>query len=398
MRVLHVIPSIAVADGGPTQSVLGMCRGLRAAGVAAEIATTRGFESAAEEPPVVSPELPVWEFPRTCSRAWKYSRSLGAWLRRHASDYDVIHAHAVFTYSTRAACRAAAWGRVPVVLTTHGMLSPCCRGQKPVRKWCYWHLVEKRNLRSVACLLATAPAEADELRQMLPDRRVEWISLGLDEAAWQMPRREGEFRRQHGIPPNCPLVLHLARLHSIKGLADVLLPALAAVPDAHLAVVGAVDPSEPHYAAHVRTVVDRLGLASRVTFTGAIYGDDRWAAYDAADLYVLPSMHENFGITVIEAMARGIPCLVSLGVKSSLFIEQARAGKVVERTPAALAAAMSELLAVPPAQRAAMGGRARELVKHELSWKHVAGRMVELYESIVAPASVSACASEGDRR
>lgn len=378
MRVLHVIPSISPADGGTSQAVLGMCEHLRKAGVDAEIATTdaRGSEAFRD--------VPVYSLPRTCSRAWKYSRSMGPWLNVHAREYDVIHAHAAFTYSTLAARLAACHAAVPLVITPHGMLAPYSLHRKSLRKLWYWHLIEKRNLAAAACVHATAPAEQQEIVRLAPGCRVVSVSLGVDPAALEVANTQGEFRRKAGIPDHAPLLLYLSRIHTKKGLVDMLLPAFARLPSAvHLAVVGAADASEPHLEALAQATAERLGVASRVTFTGPMYGSAKWAAYDDADLYVLPSIHENFGITTIEAMARGVPCVVTPGVQCAPFVERARAGQIVPRDPAALAAALAFLLEMPASDRRAMGDRGRQFVARELTWGQTATRLAELYQELV---------------
>ena len=384
MRVLHVIPSLSPADGGTSQAALGMCHHLRAvAGVAAEIATTRVNVAGERSEPAVD-EVPVHWLTRSCSRAWKYSRSLGTWLDSHAGEYDLVHAHAVFTYSTLAARRAAAASGIPLVITPHGMLAPYSLGRKRLRKFWYWHLVEKRNLVAASCVHATAPTEQDEIARLVPGCRTVCVSLGVDPAAWEIPKVRGVFRRRFGIPEEAPLLLYLSRIHSKKGLADVLLPALARLPSGvHLAVVGEADASEPEQGALARAVAKRLGLARRVTFTGPIYGDEKWAAYDDADLYVLPSVHENFGITTIEAMARGLPCVVSPGVQCAPFVGRAQAGRIVPRDAAALASALNCLLEAPPAERQEMGRRGQEFVARELTWSQTARRLAELYHDLL---------------
>jgi glycosyltransferase involved in cell wall biosynthesis len=383
MKVLHVIPSLAASDGGPRQVVLNVCAQLGpAAGMDTEIATT-ALADELQHPAAASEEVRVWVFSRTAARVWKYSAGLARWLQAHVSDYDVVHAHAVFTYSTWAARRAAERVGVPLVISPHGTLSPYSLRRKWLRKWAYWQLVERRNLRAAAWLHATTPAEQEELRRLVPGQRVECVALGVEQAAWHAPRQPGEFRRRYGISEHCPLLLFLARLDPGKGLADVLLPAVAELNDVHLAVVGDAARGERSYLGEVRAVIERLGLASRVSLLGAIYGPERWAAYDDADLYVLPSQHENFGLSVIEAMARGVPCLVGPNVQSRVFVEQADAGRVVPLDPAALRAAIAELLAWPAAERQAMGCRGIQFVRRQLTWSQTARQLADLYRSVI---------------
>ncbi len=120
------------------------------------------------------------------------------------------------------------------------------------------------------------------------------------------------------------------RLHRKKGLADLLIPALARLPgDVHLAVVGDVDTHDPGYLEQVHAACRQWGLGPRVHFIGPLYDADKWAAYDDATVYALPSYHENFGATVVEAMARGTPVVSSREVQASGFVERAGAGRVV---------------------------------------------------------------------
>jgi glycosyltransferase involved in cell wall biosynthesis len=310
---------------------------------------------------------------------------LGQWLRRHAGEFDLIHAHAVFTYSTLAARWAAKTRNVPLVITPHGMLAPYSLGRKAARKLFYWHLVERRNLAATSFVHATAPAEQEEIAQLLPGHRIECVSLGVDPAETACPRTPGVFRRRFGIPDNAPLLLYLARIHSKKGLVDLVLPALARLPThVRLAVVGEADAGEPEQAALARSTAERLGVAERVTFAGAAYGDQKWAAYDDADLYVLPSRHENFGVTVIEAMARGVPCVITPGVQCAPLVSRAGAGRIVPGAVAELASELERLLAAPSAERQAMGRRGQEFVARELSWEQTARRLAELYRSVVS--------------
>lgn len=382
MKILHVVPSVDAADGGTRTAVLNVCARLGpAAGVEAEIATT-ATTGALRQPRTVSEAVRVWAFARTNSRVWKYSRGLDQWLRLHVADYGVVHAHAVFTYSTWSARRAAQHAGVPLVISPHGMLSPYSLQRKRLRKWACWHLLEQRNLRAAACLHATTPAEEEELRHLLPGQRVECVALGVEAAAWHAPRQPGEFRRRHGISEHRPLLLYLARIAPKKGLADLLLPALAGLEHVHLAVVGEPDSGDRSYLQYVKDVIAQLGLASRVSLLGAIYDDEKWAAYDDADLYVLPSRHENFGLTVIEAMARGVPCIVASGVQSGALVAQADAGRIVPLDPVALRAAIADLLARPAAERHTMGCRGIRFARQHLTWDHTAQRLAELYRSV----------------
>jgi glycosyltransferase involved in cell wall biosynthesis len=388
MRVLHVIPAIADRYGGPSQAVFEMCRAIRAVGVEAEIATTDadgpdGRITYGAERPCLFKDVPVWVFPRTCSEHWKYSFHLQRWLDAHVAEYDLLHVHAVFSHATTAACRAARRRNVPVILRPCGMLAPYSLSLSALRKRVYWQLVERRNVEQARCLHATSPEEREELQRLVPQVDVQCIPLGLPREVWSVPRRPGVFRQRFGIPPERPLLLFLSRLHRKKGLADLLLPALARLPaEVMLAVVGEGDPHDPDYARHCRSVAAELGVEERTVFTGPIYAPDKWYAYDDADLYVLPSQHENFGITVVEAAARGTPTLFSPGVQAGRLLLDAGTGLVANNDVDSLATAIAQFLQRSPEDRREAGARASEFARRELSLEAMAQKLLRMYERV----------------
>jgi glycosyltransferase involved in cell wall biosynthesis len=382
-RVLHVIPSIARRYGGPSQAVLGMCRALAEhTGMTVDLATTDAdgpggrlrFEESGYE------RVGIRIFPRTCSETWKYSRQLGDWLREHISQYDAVHVHGLFSYATLAACRSARRNGVPLVLRPCGMLAAYSRSRSPLRKSIYWQLIERSNVASAQWLHATTDEEKEELQELLPASQPICIPLGVEEQAWHAPKVPETFRRRQGIPADGPLLLFLSRLHRKKGLADLLIPALAGLPsNVRLAIVGDVDARDAGYTDRARAAAEQWGVSQRVHFVGPLYFLDKWAAYDDAAAYVLPSYHENFGATVVEAMARGIPAVVSREVQASQFVEQSAGGIVVTLEVDALTEALRSVLALSETDRLAMGQRGQEFTRRELSWAGAARKLSAHY-------------------
>ncbi len=359
-----------------------MCEALnRIPGIRVEVATTdadgAGHRLTAEA--LAPTSVPIHLFRRSLSERWKYSRGLGAWLRQHAADYDLLHVHSVWNYPVAAACRAARRAGRPVVLRPCGMLSDYSRQRSAWQKAVYWHLVERRNLTGVHCFHATSQAEADEVRCLGLPGATAVIPQGVDAAAWSREPRPEVLRRRCGPGADGrPLLLFLSRLHPKKGLVDLLLPALARVGDAFLAIAGGPDEHAPGHAEEVRHEVQRLGLAGRVALLGPVTPSRRWDLFDGANLFVLPSHSENFGIVVAEAMACGVPVVVSDAVQSCEHVKAADAGRVVPLEVGALTAALEELLA-DRAGRNAMGCRGRRYAEENLAWPAIAGRIAEVY-------------------
>ncbi len=384
MRVLHVIPGVAPRYGGPSTAIWPMVRALnRISGITAEIATTDADGPGCRIDTAGLPRDVVTHlFVRDFSEQWKYSARLGSWLKSEGKQYDLFHVHALWTYATRAACAAGRRHGVPVILRPCGMLSTYTWGRTPWKKQLYWRLVEQRNFDSVTCFHVTSAAEAEEVRALQRhSARIAIIPQGVDGGAWETPVRPQVLRQRCGERAgNRPIILFLSRLHPKKGIIDYLLPALAQLKqDAFLAIAGGADEHVPSYEAEVRTAVERLGLAERVAILGAVSAEERWALFDGAALFVLPSLSENFGIVVTEAMARGVPVVVSSEVQASTHVSEAAGGIVAPLQVAAVSGALAELLA-DPAARAAMGERGRDYVRGHLRWDGIAARIAEMYQ------------------
>lgn len=387
IRALHVIPAVAPRYGGPTTSIWPMVAALnRLPGVTAELATTDADGAGGRiDPATFPPGVPVRLFRRSLSEQWKYSSGLGRWLARHAGEYDVVHAHSLWSYSTAAAARAADRAGVPYIVRPAGMLSEYCLNVKAVKKRLYWSMVERRTVRRAAGFHATGPGEARDVRAVRPDAAVFLIPQAIDTDAFAAAVDPGALRRRCGpAPGGRPIVLFLGRLHPVKGLTDLLLPALARLPrDAYLAIAGGPDPAAPGYPQAVRATIDRLGLADRVGLLGAIPVAERWQLFDGAAAFVLPSHSENFGMVVAEAMARGCPVVVTEGVQSHTQVIAAGAGRVVAPEPGALADAIDAVLA-DPAARASLGEAGHRYVRDCLTWDRVAEEIRDMYAAVAS--------------
>jgi glycosyltransferase involved in cell wall biosynthesis len=385
MRVLHVIPGIASRYGGPSAVIFPLCEALnRLPGVEVEIATTDADGAGRKLDPASLPSSPVplHLFPRDFSERWKFSRGLARWLWRHARDYDVLHVHALWSFSTTAACAAARRHGIPVVLRPCGMLSAYTWGRSAPLKQLYWLGVERRNLAGARWIHATSTEEAREVTALGlpgPDRTVV-IPNGIDESAWTVERRPDYLRQRCGPRAgDRPITLFLSRLHPKKGIVDYLLPAFARMKsDAFLAIAGGPDEHEPRYEFQIRAEIKRLNLSDRVAMLGPVPPEERWWLYDGAAAFVLPSHSENFGIVVIEAMARGVPVVVSEAVQAGEHVRQSQAGHVVPLQTDSVASVLQKLVARENGTME-MGKRGQEYVRSRLGWPAIAGQVAQAY-------------------
>jgi glycosyltransferase involved in cell wall biosynthesis len=392
IRVLHVIGGVSWKYGGTTASVLPLCDALaRLPGLTVDLAATDADGPGGRLTPDTAPKTlaTLRLFRRTWSERWKFSAGLGRWLVRHAGDYDVVHVHGLWGFASVAAGQAAARRRVPLVVFPQGMLSPYTWSRGRGLKRAYWRLVERRVVRGAARLHLTSRGEAAEVGRLGLGVPAAVIPLGLEPAAFDRPADPGWLRgRLGGRDRGRPLVLFLSRLHPKKGVAEVLLPAVTRLrADAYVVIAGGPDATAPEYDARIAAEVARLGLADRVHLLGPVAPDDRWPAFDGADVFVLPSHQENFGLVVTEAMARGCPAVVSEHAFACEHLAAADAGRVVPLDPAAVASALDALLA-DPAGRAELGRRGREYARQHLGWDGVAAEVAGMYRDVLAGRAV----------
>lgn len=388
LRVLHVVYGLSWRFGGLTSAVTTMVEALAGTGeVQVEVATTTadgagGYLAASERPRLA---VPVHWFRVDALERWKISVGLAAWLLQNSQRFDLLHIHALWTFSTTAACWAARRQGTPYLLTLHGMLSETTFARKRRLKTLYWYFMERFNVSCAACVHVTTQSEADDLLSLGISARTDVVPLGLHHDAWQLPPRPTLLREKCGASVgDRPIILCLARLHPIKGIVDVLLPAMTELRHhAFLALVGGQDQHEPRYGDEVQREIRRRRLDGDVAILGPVSGAERYAIFDGAALVVLPSHYESFGLAAAEALARGVPVVVSDRVKFAEHVNAAAAGRVVPLRAAALAAACIELLR-NPSERERMGRTGRAYVQQHLAWPTVAGQMVELYRRVVS--------------
>ncbi len=392
LRVLHVIPSVAERYGGPSQAVVEMCCALRGAGVETVLATTDadgpGRLDVSLGRLTVHKGLPTIFFPRQWSEAFKYSGPLATWLDRHVAQFDVVHVHAVFTHSSVAAASACRRRGVPYVVRPLGTLDPWSMRQKPLRKRLFWYLGVRSTLRSAAAIHYTTLEEQRLVEQSLGLSRGAVVPLGVGE---EVVNAQGEpFRALYPALGSSPYALAMARLHPKKGF-DQFLRAFSRVarrePLSSWRLVLAGD-GEPEYAARLHRIVEEEGSQERVLFTGWLRGSAKVAALRDADLFVMPSLQENFGISVAEAMACGTPVLVSTHVNLAAEVKVAGAGWVSLLAPDEMEQTLGRVLRDPD-ERVKRGEAARQYALAHFRWPAVATQLINLYQSIARVSSLA---------
>lgn len=380
MKVLHVIPSMAERDGGPSAAIVPMCRALQAQGVDVLLVTTdAGMSPGDLEAKRVG--VPIKFFPAQWGESFKYSRPLASWLSENVRSFAVVHVHAVFNHSSVAAARACRKAGVPYVLRPLGTLDPWSVSQKSLRKRLFWRVTGKRLLLGAAAVHYTTEAEKLSTESLFVLNHGKVIPLGIRQSSSCVCSSE-PLAREFPVLADGPYVLALSRLHPKKGL-DVLLDAFELLTSreqfANWRLVIAGD-GPVEYVSKLKRKTESPSLRDRVVFTGWLHGDIRDAVLDSASLVVQPSHQENFGLSVMEALGHSVPVLVSPHVNVAAEIAAANAGWIAAVETEALATSLSEALA--DEAELERRGRAGKALSLKYSWENSARALAKLYREI----------------
>lgn len=391
MRVLHVIPSVAPVRGGPSQAVLELCAGLnRLENTKVEVVTTNDNGPDLLDVPLrtltMHEGVPVRFFPRFSPRVravreFAYSRELSTWVRSHLREYDLIHTHAFFSHApTMAMAHARRQGK-PYLSRPLGLLCTWSLTQGALRKRAFLALIEKKNLDHAAGLEYTAEQEMDEAAPLHLKAPGFVLPFGLH-VPTRVPEARRRLREKLQIPPDEPILLFLSRVHPKKGL-DVLLEALATrVQQRFTLVVAGSGPAD--YEAQVRQQAEAGPLRDRVRFVGFVGGEEKQMYLQGSDAFVLTSHSESFAIAAAEAMAGGIPVLITPGVPLAEAVQRHDTGWVCSMEIADIADKTDALLASLN-DREACAARARRCraLAANFAWPQIAARMRAVYEAVL---------------
>ena len=342
MRLLHVVPTYlpAVRYGGPVVSVHGLATALATLGHDVHVYTTSVDGPVDSDVPLETPVerdgLEITYFRCPAMRRLYWAPALKRWLRRTVADFDIVHLHSVFLWPTLVAARAAENVRVPYVLSPRGMLVPeLVAGKSRLAKQAWIHCFERHTLSAASAVHLTSVIEREDLLRMgLEPQRAEVIPNGID-----LPRRA----RDGDTTPPTRYLLFLGRISWKKGI-DRLIRAMRSIPDAELRIAGGDDEG---LAPQLKRLAESEGVDARVHFIGPVRGEEKDRVLAGADLLVLPSLSENFGNVVLEAMAHARPVVVTKEVGLAPVVERARCGVVVDGDPTRLATHITALLADP---------------------------------------------------
>jgi glycosyltransferase involved in cell wall biosynthesis len=388
MQVLQIVPSISLIYGGPSQMVLGLAPALARQGVEVTILTTDSNGDTGQKPldvplncPVEQDGYKIMYFRCAPFRRYKFSLDLLKWLNLHAHEFNLAHIHALFSPISSVAATVCRRQKLPYILRPLGTLDPADLRKKRQLKQLYAAILERPNLAGAAAVHFTSVQEAKVSERFGVSTRDLVIPLGVN----PIQETQGhEVLGKLGIPKDKPLVLFMSRIDPKKGL-NLLLPALETLLAEELNfhfVLAGTNPQDPNYENKIKSQIQVSPLRSHTTITGFVTGKLKSSLLQAADLFVLPSYYENFGIAVAEAMVAGIPVVTSDQVHIYQEVQDSESGWVATTEVTSL----TNLLRVAlqnPSERRRRGLCAKEYALKSYSWDAIARQTMTAYQQIL---------------
>lgn len=371
MRIAFCTPSLDPKFGGPARSVPQL-----AVAVAAH-----GHEVALWSPPSGPAMLP--DGARRLTGA--FPAALNLW-----GAVDVVHDNGLWSFCHHQIARTCTTRQIRRVVSPRGMLEPWALGQKRWKKRLAGWFYQNRDLRSASCLHATSQMEVDSIRSAGFRNPIALIPNGVEMPPASALRPPPSIINHQSSTINLPprTALFLSRIHPKKGLLN-LISAWAIIRNSEFGIrisnnwrLVIVGPDEGGHLAEVRRAVADAGLQGQIEFPGEAWGEARWQFYRDADLFVLPTFSENFGLVIAEALACRVPVITTHGAPWK-DLDTRQCGWWIETGVDPLVAALKQAMATSPSELHAMGERGRTLVTERYSWDPIGRQMAEVYRWLV---------------
>lgn len=366
MRVIHIVPSIAEEASGPSYSVVRLCASLIAQKLDVTLAALDWAPMSS--PPPFLMTFPLGWGPRRLGR----SPAMKQWIASsiETPSIDLLHNHSLWMMPNVYPGWEGRRSNMPLVVSPRGTLSEWAFSSGSMIKKVFWPLLQRPALRATTCFHATANSEYEDIRRMGFRQPVAVIPNGID---IPLPKQTNNSDKR--------TLLFLGRIHPIKGV-DMLLEAWSIVSprflEWQLRIVG---PDNGGYLVSMQNLTAELKLA-RVEFSGPLYGEAKLKAYREAELLILPTHSENFGMTVAEALAAGTPAIVSKGAPWERLVSEG-AGWWIDMGLDPLVASLENVLACPREALHAMGEKGRAWMQRDFSWTKIAQKTCETYQWIL---------------
>jgi glycosyltransferase involved in cell wall biosynthesis len=383
LKILQMVQTLDPSGGGVAAAVLGLNRGLARRGHKIDIVVLDDPSA----PWLADVDLTVHSLGAGLT-SYRYSPRLLAWLKKHGSDYDRVIVNGIWQYLSFAVWRRFARSPIPYFVFPHGMLDPWFKETFPLKhfkKWLYWPWADYRVLRDAAAVIFTSEEERLLARKSfwLYHVRERVSPLGVEPPAPSSTQAQERLFERYPQLRNMRTLLFLGRLHPKKG-CDILIDAFANATDDSVSLVLA-GPDQIGWQKDLEQQAERLGVKQRVVFPGMLQGEMKQAAIAVADAFVLPSHQENFGMAVVEALAAGLPALISNRINIWREVDQDRAGYIESDDFSGTTRLLQRWLAAPASVRNDMRANARRCFEQRFQIDKAVDSLLEILNEPPAP-------------
>lgn len=387
LKLLHIIPSYypALKYGGPLESVRALNIALAGKGVHIDVITTSvGINID------LKLEIGSWKddsgvrvkyFPSYFYEHFTFSPGLFFSVLNEVKKYDLVHITAFWNFPVFAGSFACLLKKKPYIISPRGVLyEDAINIKSKYIKKTYYELIAKHYLNSASAVHFTTEHEREGLAKFIKLMNDSFVvPNGIDLAKYKNLPNKGSFRKKFSISNDKKIILFLGRIHKQKGI-DLLINSFEECvkncSDLLLVVVGSGD---ENYVNSIKRTLNEKGIIQNTLFTGFLKSNEKLAAYIDSDIFILPSYFENFGMSVIEAMACGVPVVVSNQVGISKDIEIYNAGTVVGTNVQSICKGVKQILENPSLSKE-LTNNAKELLLRNYEISNVADKMISAYE------------------
>lgn len=372
LSVFHTIAGLQVQSGGTSKAVVDLADALGKQPAIQPVLISQALQGESTLPSL-NPKVQRLIASTNSPNALRLGLPLRHALHNLIKDrkYFLIQNHGLWLPVNHWVSRFAGKHRIAMIAQPHGMLEPWAMHHKAWKKHLAWNLYQRRDLEAATVLDATAEQEAESFRKLGLCQPIAIIPNGTDLPEWcDLAYPKGSPRK----------MLFLSRIHQKKGLLELVQAWQIVRPTGWKMVIAG--PDEGGHQKIVEAEIRQAGLQNDFEFTGSVYGDEKTTLYRSAEVFVLPTFSENFGLVVVEALACGVPVITTKGAPwQGLYTH--RCGWWIDIGVEPLVAVLREAMNLPPDTLRDMGRRGRAYVEQNFGWPGIAQQMLSVYRWVL---------------
>jgi len=389
MHIWLTIPSLSKKGGGPANVVQNLSEHLASSGVSVSVLTLEADAGQSEALPR-NQQVNVVHVPESSRSPWRsaFGGHLRTALERGLASKNniVVHDFGLWLPANHAVVSVCKNLGVPLVCSASGMLAPWALRHKAWKKKLAWWLYQRRDLSRATLLAATSEQEVRDIRRLVPGKNIALVPNGVE-----IPLLEKQKAESGKLKPEMQsqrTLLFLGRIHPVKGLKNLVEAWHLVRPSGWRCILAG--PDEAGHRKELEALLRMRNLENVFEFSGMMEDEQKWALLREADLFVLPSFTENFGISAAEALACGVPVITTKGTPWKELVDH-RCGWWVDIGVEPLAEALREATALTDNARLQMGQRGQQLARDKYSWGHIASELQAAYDWLLGGGAKPKC-------